>query len=180
MHGHLCVVWWLFSSPVSLFLSFLLLFFQTFQTPFSAVHKKFMSKNPRDFRLGTVVSNDHERNWVQKLFDKQKITNKPNQTLIQFIERGDPVVTEPTSRSSAQEIDTRFSLDCKNTNLFVELLEKDKDRDKDVDADRDNGETRCEWTTNRFVHTARRGRHRFSGCWIAICSCEASRKFSCS
>ena len=53
-------VCWSFSSPVSLFLSFPLLFFQTFQTPFSAVHKKFMSKSPRDFRLGTVASNDHE------------------------------------------------------------------------------------------------------------------------
>ena len=42
-----------------------------------------------------------------------------------------------TSRSSAQEIDTRFSLDCENINLFVERLEKDKDTDKDVDADRD-------------------------------------------
>ena len=60
MHGHLCVVWWLSSSPVSFFLSFLLLFFQTFQTPFSVVHKKFMSKDLRDFRLGTVASNDHE------------------------------------------------------------------------------------------------------------------------
>ena len=48
-----------------------------------------------------------------------------------------PVVTEQTSRSSAQEIDTRFSLDCKNTNLFVERLEKNKDTGKDVDADRD-------------------------------------------
>ena len=41
-----------------------------------------------------------------------------------------PVVTEQTSRSSAQEIDTRFSHDCKNTNLFVERLDKDKDTDK--------------------------------------------------
>ena len=45
-------------------------------------------------------------------------------------------MAEQTSRSSAQEIDTRFSLDCKNTDLFVERLEKDKDTDKDVDADR--------------------------------------------
>ena len=50
---------------------------------------------------------------------------------------GRPVVTGQTSRSSAQEIGTRFSLDCENTNLFVERLEKDKDTDKDVDADRD-------------------------------------------
>ena len=46
-----------------------------------------------------------------------------------------PVVTEQTSRSSAQELDTRFSRDCKNTNLFVERLDKDKDTDKNVDAD---------------------------------------------
>ena len=46
-------------------------------------------------------------------------------------------MTEQTSRSSAQEIGTRFSLDCKNTNLFVERSEKDKDTDKDADADRD-------------------------------------------
>ena len=50
---------------------------------------------------------------------------------------GRPVVTEQTSLSSAQEIDTRFSRDCKNTNLFVERLEKDKDTDKNVDADHD-------------------------------------------
>ena len=72
----------------------------------------------------------------------------------------EPVVTEQTSRSSAQEIDTRFSRDCKNTNLFVERLEKDKDTDKNADADRDRTvRTRCDWTTNRFVHTVRRGGH---------------------
>ena len=54
-----------------------------------------------------------------------------------IIRTGRPVVTEQTSRSSAQEFDARFSQDCKNTNLFVERLEKDKDTDKDVDADRD-------------------------------------------
>ena len=44
-------------------------------------------------------------------------------------------MTEQTSRSSAQEIDTCFSLDFESSNLFVERLEKDTD--KDVDADRD-------------------------------------------
>ena len=70
-----------------------------------------------------------------------------------------PVVTEQTSRSSAQEIDTRFSLACKNTNLFVERLEKDKDRQKRRRRSNKSGETRCDWTTNRFVHTARGGGH---------------------
>ena len=53
---------------------------------------------------------------------------QPNPNPIYRTER--PVVTEQTSRSSAQEIDTRFSLDCENTNLFVERLVKDKDTDK--------------------------------------------------
>ena len=50
---------------------------------------------------------------------------------------GRPVVTEQTSRSNAQEINTRFSHDCKNTNLFVERLVKDRDTDKNADADHD-------------------------------------------
>ena len=54
------------------------------------------------------------------MLDKQKATNQPNQTLSQFVERSDPL-----------------SLDCKNTYLFVERLEKDEDTEKDVDADRD-------------------------------------------
>ena len=43
-------------------------------------------------------------------------------------------MTEHASCSS-QEFDTRFSIEWKNTNLFVERLEKDTD--KDVDAYRD-------------------------------------------
>ena len=44
--------------------------------------------------------------------------------------------TVQTSRSSAQEIDTRFSLGCESTNLSVERLDKDKDTDENVDAHR--------------------------------------------
>ena len=69
---------------------------------------------------------------------RQAEDNQPTQPNPNPIKRtGRPVVKERTSRSSAQEIDTRFSLDCKNTNMFVEHSEKDKDTDKDVDADRD-------------------------------------------
>ena len=87
------------------------------------------------------------------------------------------VVTEQTSPSSAHEIDTRFSLDCENTHLFVERSEKDKDTDKDVDADRDRTGATPWWT---LVTPARGDRHRLQGVWIATCSCETSRKFSCS
>ena len=76
--------------------------------------------------------------WMKELVSevaRQAEGSQPNPNPIHRTWR--PVVTEQTSRSSAQEIDTRFSLDCKNTNLFVERLEKDKDTDKDVDADRD-------------------------------------------
>ena len=50
---------------------------------------------------------------------------------------GRPFVTEQTSRSSVQEIVTRFFFGCENTNLCVKRQNKDKDTDKDVDADRD-------------------------------------------
>ena len=63
---------------------------------------------------------------------------KPTQPNPNPIKRtGRLVVIEQTSRSSAQEIDSCSSRDCKNTNLFVERLEKDKDTDKDVAADQD-------------------------------------------
>ena len=82
--------------------------------------------------------------WMKELGSevaRQPEGSQPTQPNPNPIKRtGRPVVTEQTSRSSAQEIDTRFSLDCKNTNLFVERLEKDKDTDKDVDADRDRTE----------------------------------------
>ena len=45
------------------------------------------------------------------------------------------VTTEQTSRSSVQEIDTRFLLGCESTNLSVERSGKDKDADENVDTD---------------------------------------------
>ena len=54
-----------------------------------------------------------------------------------IVRTGRPVLAEQPSRSSAQEIDTRFSLGCESINLSVERLDKDKDTDEDVDADRD-------------------------------------------
>ena len=78
--------------------------------------------------------------WMKELGSevaRQAEDNQPTQPDPNPIYRTErPFVTENTFRSSAQEIDTRFSLDCKNTNLFVERLEKDKDTDKDVDEDR--------------------------------------------
>ena len=114
-------------------------------------------------RLLPKVSLRHD--WMKELGSevaRQPEGSQPTQPNANPIQRtGRPVVTEQTSRSSAQEIDTRFSLDCENTNLFVERLEKNKDTNKDVDADRENGETCCVWTTNLFVHTVRRCGHRF-------------------
>ena len=68
-----------------------------------------------------------------------------------IVRTGRPVVTEQTSCSSAQEIDTRFSLDCENTNLFVERLEKDKDADENVDADQTRTVKTCEWKQKTSV-----------------------------
>ena len=39
--------------------------------------------------LRPKISMIGRKNWVQKLLDNQKAPNQPNQTLIQFIERGD-------------------------------------------------------------------------------------------
>ena len=79
-------------------------------------------------------------NWMKELGSEvarqteSSQPNQPNQNPIHRTRR--PVETEQTSRSSAQEIDTRFSFDCESTNLSVERSDKDKDTDEDVDADR--------------------------------------------
>ena len=70
------------------------------------------------------------KNWMKELgpeVARQAEGSQPTQPNPNPIHRtGRPVVTKQTSLSSAQEIDTRFSLDCENTNLFVERLEKDE------------------------------------------------------
>ena len=69
-------------------------------------------------------------NWMKEFGSEvagQAESSQPTQPNPNPIYRtGRPVMTEQTSRSSAQEIDTRFSLGCKNINLFVKCLEKDK------------------------------------------------------
>ena len=75
-------------------------------------------------------------NWMKELGSEvagQAESSQPTQPIHRT---GRRVETEQTSRSSAQEIDTRFSLGCESTNLSVERLDKDKDTDEDVDADR--------------------------------------------
>ena len=79
-------------------------------------------------------------NWLKEVGSEvagQAESSQPTQPNPNPIHRtGRLVETEQTSRSSAQEIDTRFSLGCESTNLSVERLDKDKDTDEDVDADR--------------------------------------------
>ena len=79
--------------------------------------------------------------WMKELGSevaRQAESSQPTQPNPNPMHRtGRLVETEQTSRSSAQEIDTRFSLHCEKTTLSVERLDKDKDTDKDVDADRD-------------------------------------------
>ena len=68
---------------------------------------------------------------------RQGESSQPTQPNPNPIHRtGRPVETEQTSRPCAQEIETRFSIDCENTNFSLERLDKDKDTDKDADADR--------------------------------------------
>ena len=78
--------------------------------------------------------------WMKELGSevaRQAERSQPTQPNLNPIHRtGRPVTAEQTSRSSAQEIDTRFLLGCENINLSVERLDKDKDTDENVDADR--------------------------------------------
>ena len=80
-------------------------------------------------------------NWMKELGSevaRQAEVNQPTQPNPNpdHDGTGRPVETEQRSRSSAQEIDTRFSLDCERSNVSVERLDKAKDTDEDVDADR--------------------------------------------
>ena len=79
-------------------------------------------------------------NWMKELGSEvagQAESSQPTQPNPNPIHRtGRPVMTEQTSRSSAQEIDTLFLLGCESTSLSVERLDKDKDTDENVDADR--------------------------------------------
>ena len=79
-------------------------------------------------------------NWMKELCSevaRPAKSSQPTQPNLNPIHRtGRPPMTEQTSRSTAQEIDTRFSLGCESTNLSVERLDKDKDTDENVDADR--------------------------------------------
>ena len=93
------------------------------------------------------------KNWMEELgseVPRQAESSQPTQPNPNPIHRTwRPVDTGQTSRSSAQEVDTRFSLDCENTNLSVELLDKDKDTDEDVDADRVRTETSPKFSCSR-------------------------------
>ena len=80
-------------------------------------------------------------NWMKDLGSEvtgQAESSQPTQpkTPNPIHRTGRLVTTEPPSRSSAQEIDTRFLLGCESTNLSVERSDKDKDEDENVDADR--------------------------------------------
>ena len=114
-----------------------------------------------------------KNDWMKELrpeVARQAEYTQPTQPNPNPIHRtGRLVVTEQTSRSSAQEIDTRFSVDCENTSLFVERLEKDKDnRRRRRCRSSQNGAIRW-WTS---VTPSRGDRHRLQGAWIATCSCE--------
>ena len=80
-------------------------------------------------------------NWMKELssevagHDESSQQTQPK-TPNPIVRTGRLVTTEPPSRSSVQEIDKRFLLDCESTNVSVERSDKDKDADENVDADR--------------------------------------------
>ena len=72
--------------------------------------------------------------WMKELGSevaRQAESSQPTQPNLNPIHRtGRLVMTEQTSRSSAQEIDTRFLLGCESTNLSVERWIKTKTQTK--------------------------------------------------
>ena len=100
------------------------------------LRQKFLNHPPK-------ISLRHD--WMKELGSevaRPSEVNQPNQPNRNPIYRtARPVVTEQTSRSSAHEIDTRLSRDCKNTNLFVERSDEDEDTDKNLDVDADHDRT---------------------------------------
>ena len=95
-------------------------------------HPKISLKHDWMKELGSEVARQPEGEVVQQ--SKSSQSGQPNPNRIH--RTGRPVLTEQTSRSSPQEIDTRFLLGCENTSLSVERIEKDKDTDENADADR--------------------------------------------
>ena len=90
----------------------------------------------------------------------QAESSQPTQPNPNSIHRtGRPAMTEQMSRSSAQEIDTRFLLGCESTNLSVERLDKDKDTDENVDADHVRTGRLVYEQPHGLFHTARGHRH---------------------
>ena len=76
--------------------------------------------------------------WRKELGSGHTESSQPTQpkTPNPTVRTGRPVTTEQTSRSSAQEIDTRFLLGCESTNVSVECSDKGKDADENVNANR--------------------------------------------
>ena len=104
-----------------------------------------------------------EDNWMKELDSEVAGGSEDSQptqpkTPNPIVRTGRLVTTEETSRSSVQEIDKRFLLGCESTNVSVERSDEDKTQTKRRRRSNKHGET-CEWTTNRFVHTARGNRH---------------------
>ena len=114
---------------------------------------------------------------MQKLLEVVKTPNKPNQDRNSMIQNGgDLCVSEQPSGLLTQEIGKDVLFGCESTNsrtgrhvngppfsqncvpVSVERVDKDEDADKNVVADQTRT-GRPEWTTNRFVHSARGNRH---------------------
>ena len=103
-----------------------------------------------------------------------------------------PVKSEKPSGSLTQEIEKGVLSDYESTNVRTggpvkscvsvsvwTFRWRQRRRRKRRRRSIKHGET-SEWTTHRFVHTARRNRHSLQSVWIATCSCETSRKLPSS
>ena len=139
--------------------------------------------------LGSEVARQPEGEVARQAEGSQPTQPNPNPNHDRTGRLDDMQDGRNTSRS--QEIDTRFSRDCKNSNS-EESANHDR-KERPVACSQNTSRTRfsrdCKNTnlnedanhdrTERPVECSVRG-HRLQNIWIATFSCETSRKFSCS
>ena len=135
-------------------------------------------------------------NWMKELGSEvagghdQQTQPKPKHPIVRTVRL---VLAEQPSRSSGQEIDKRVLLERESINVrtgrpvdscvpvSVERLDQDKDADENVDADQVTTVRPVESEQSIGLFTQREEIDiDFRVSWIATCSCETSRKFSCS
>ena len=112
------------------------------------------------------------RNWIQKLVDKQKAPNQPNQTKSNSQNRATCCGRTNVPFECSGNRYTFFTWVREYQFVCWTFGERQRHRRRRRCRSSQNGATRW-WT---LILPARGDTHRLQGAWIATCSCETSRK----